>query len=372
LDDCFDVDLEPPPPPPIVDVSCSRNIMTKSVAKRNTPKKGNVIETGEDVVDDVEMEKTYQSDELNSSDPDAEDGNKGTRYEKFRVEDLHKDYVFKIGLEFASLTEFKDAIGHWALLNQRQNKLLKNDKIRVRVGCKGNCDFLALVSKVGNKETYRLKKYKGPHTCPRVTNNKTASSKWVAKTVAKRLAISDTVKVREIVSEIKSTYSVGISMNRAWRARKIASDIVDGDAAQQYNLLWKYSEELRRVNEGNTCKININRIGSTLQPRFGSFYFCLDGIKKGFVQGCRPFIGVDGCHLKTKYGGTLLIAVGRDPNDQYFPLAFGVCQTETKESWRWFLTLLLEDIGQDKRWVFISDQQKVYFYLIHFYLLMYI
>ncbi|WJX77508.1 hypothetical protein P8452_60809 [Trifolium repens] len=79
LDDGFDVDLEPPPPPPIVDVSCSRNIRTKSVAKRNTPKKGNVIETGEDVVDDVEMEKTYQSDELNSSDPDAEDGNKGTR-----------------------------------------------------------------------------------------------------------------------------------------------------------------------------------------------------------------------------------------------------------------------------------------------------
>jgi hypothetical protein len=94
------------------------------------------------------------------------------------------------------------------------------------------------------------------------------------------------------------------------------------------------------------------------------------------VQGCRPFIGVDGCHLKTKYGGILLIAVGRDPNDQYFPLAFGVCETETKESWRWFLTLLLEDIGQEKRWVFISDQQKVYclnfvsFYLIHFYLLL--
>ncbi|KAK2368851.1 vacuolar cation/proton exchanger [Trifolium repens] len=79
LDDGFDVDLEPPPPPPMVDVGCSRNIRTKTVAKRNTPKKANVIETGVDVVDDVEMEKTYESDELNSSDPDAEDGNKGTR-----------------------------------------------------------------------------------------------------------------------------------------------------------------------------------------------------------------------------------------------------------------------------------------------------
>jgi hypothetical protein len=61
-----------------------------------------------------------------------------------------------------------------------------------------------------------------------------------------------------------------------------------------------------------------------------------------------------------------LIAVGRDPNDQYFPLAFGVVETETKESWRWFIQLLLEDVGQHNRFVFISDQQKVNCVLIVF------
>ncbi|CAK8573483.1 unnamed protein product [Lathyrus sativus] len=39
-------------------------------------------------------------------------------------------------------------------------------------------------------------------------------------------------------------------------------------------------------------------------------------------------------------------------------MVFGVCETKTNESWRWFLILLLEDIGQENRWVFISDQQK--------------
>ena len=65
--------------------------------------------------------------------------------------------------------------------------------------------------------------------------------------------------------------------------------------------------------------------------------------------------------LKITYGGQLLVAVGRDLNDQYFPLAFAVVENECKETWRWFLTLLLEDIGdiQSNRWVFISDQQKV-------------
>lgn len=114
-----------------------------------------------------------------------------------------------------------------------------------------------------------------------------------------------------------------------------------------------------RVSKGNSIKINTERPLPTIQPRFESFYFCFEGLKQGFLSGCRPFIGVDGCHLKTQYGVILLIAVGRDANDQYYPLAFGVVEVENKESWRWFLTLLLEDIGADKRWVFISDQQKV-------------
>ena len=53
---------------------------------------------------------------------------------------------------------------------------------------------------------------------------------------------------------------------------------------------------------------------------------------------------MDGCRLKTQFGGQLLIAMGRDPNEQHFPLAFGVVETGTKDSWRWFLQLLMEDI----------------------------
>jgi hypothetical protein len=141
----------------------------------------------------------------------------------------------------------------------------------------------------------------------------------------------------------------------------IAKDIVEGDATKQYSWLWRYAEELRRASKGNTCKINVERTLITPQPRFSSFYFFFEGTKKGFLSSCRPFIGVDGCHLKTKHGGILLITVGRDANDQYFPLAFGVVENECKDSWRWFLTLLLEDIGSEKRWVFISNQQKVFF-----------
>ncbi|XP_058783791.1 uncharacterized protein LOC131658519 [Vicia villosa] len=157
---------------------------------------------------------------------------------------------------------------------------------------------------------------------------------------------------------MRQNYGVGITVCREWKAKMIARQMIEGDADKQYSNLWRYAAELHRVSAGNTVKINIERPLPSIQPRFGSFYFCFEGCKKGFIDGCRPFIGVDGCHLKTKYEGQLLIAVGRDPNDQYFPPAFGVVETETKESWKWFIQLLMEDIGTEKRYVFISDQQK--------------
>ncbi|KAL4293438.1 hypothetical protein AHAS_Ahas18G0128100 [Arachis hypogaea] len=56
------------------------------------------------------------------------------------------------------------------------------------------------------------------------------------------------------------------------------------------------------------------------------------GVKKGFLAGCRPIIGMDGCHLKGDHGQQLLVAVGRDPNDNYFSIAVAAVEAETKDS----------------------------------------
>ncbi|XP_058761902.1 uncharacterized protein LOC131657970 [Vicia villosa] len=304
--------------------------------------------------DDVD----YCSEELDSSDPDESGDEKNPKYEKFRSELMNKDFKFKLGMEFNSLVEFKDAIREWSVLNGREIRFVKNENYRVRVECKGKCGFLALCSKVGDRHTYQLKTWVGSHSCARVLNNKSANSKWVSKLVVEKRKSMGKVKVSEIMSEMRMKYAVGITKGKAWRAQCLAEEIVEGDATRQYTMLWRYAAELKKQCPGNTIKIDVERPLPTIQPRFDKFYFCLDGCKKGFINGCRPFIGVDGCHLKTKYGGQLLVAVARDPNDQYYPLAFGVVETESKESWRWFLQLLMEDVGVERKYVFISDQQK--------------
>ena len=53
-----------------------------------------------------------------------------------------------------------------------------------------------------------------------------------------------------------------------------------------------------------------------------------------------------------------MVAVAKDRNEEYFPLAVAMVEVETKDSWIWFINLLLTNIGDEKRWTFLSDQQK--------------
>ena len=107
-----------------------------------------------------------------------------------------------------------------------------------------------------------------------------------------------------------------------------------------------YCEELMRSNPYSTAIFSTNRPQPHLQPLFGRFYVCLDACKRGFLDCCRPFIGVDGCHLKGQYPGQLLIAVGKDGNNGVYPIAFAIVEAEMKDSWTWFMTNLLKDVGK--------------------------
>jgi hypothetical protein len=84
-------------------------------------------------------------------------------------------------------------------------------------------------------------------------------------------------------------------------------------------------------------------------------------MKTGFLQGCRPVIGVDACFLKGRYKGMLMAAIGRDANNSMYPLSIAVVEAKTKDSWIWFLEAFISNLGPGppQGWSFISDRQKV-------------
>ena len=88
-------------------------------------------------------------------------------------------------------------------------------------------------------------------------------------------------------------------------------------------------------------------------------------MKKVFQQVCKRCIGLDGCFLKGICKGQLFVAVAKDPNNQMYPIAWAVIDTESKVTWKWFMTILKDDLnlGNGSQLTIISDMQKVIEYL---------
>ncbi|KAL5576963.1 hypothetical protein UlMin_018662 [Ulmus minor] len=113
------------------------------------------------------------------------------------------------------------------------------------------------------------------------------------------------------------------------------------------------------TNPGSMAIIHSD--ASNQPPNFKRIFICLAASRNGFLEGCRPVIGLDGCHLKGPYRGVLLEAISLDANLQFFPVAYGIMEIEDSQTWHWFLELLIEAAGRDlhhKPWCIISDRQK--------------
>ena len=65
---------------------------------------------------------------------------------------------------------------------------------------------------------------------------------------------------------------------------------------------------------------------------FSKFYVCFDALKKGWKEGCKKIIGLDGCFLKGICKGELLCSVGRDENNRIYPITWAVVCVENKEN----------------------------------------
>ncbi|KAL5861787.1 hypothetical protein ACOSQ4_003083 [Xanthoceras sorbifolium] len=68
----------------------------------------------------------------------------------------------------------------------------------------------------------------------------------------------------------------------------------------------------------------------TLTPHIGApstfqrFFLSFQAQKEGFIKGCRPFLGVDGCHLKGKFPGVLLSTIVMCASNTKFDVKDGV------------------------------------------------
>ncbi|XP_059432442.1 uncharacterized protein LOC132165776 [Corylus avellana] len=161
-------------------------------------------------------------------------------------------------------------------------------------------------------------------------------------------------KASALKEAVRRDYNVELTLLACHRAKRMALKLLAGSDDGQYKLTRAYCNALRQWNPSSSTYIQRNGLF------FKRMYVSLDACKRGFLAGCRPMICVDACFMKGQHGGQLHAAIARDGNNDIFPIAYVLCETESRGTWTWFLNSLLEDIGNPREhtWSFMSNKQK--------------
>lgn len=305
---------------------------------------------------------------LHSSEESEEDGgaqSKRKRFHVFNKENDMKNPYFKVGMLFDSPQTFREAVREYSILNNKDIKFKKNDKWKIRVKCDEPCTWFVYVNRYKKEMGVQVKTLQLNHSnCRPSFHNTNVSARWLAKRYEDHVRTNPQWPLTAFKQQVKRDFNMGVSTTQVYNARRFAQEAIEGSHKQQYALLWRYCEEVRRVMPNSTMSVYIDEESwSDHSPRFKRLYCCLGPLKKGFLEACRPIIGVDGCFLKGPYPGQLLSAVGIDANNGIFPFAYAIVEQENKSSWTWFLQHLSQDIGIDhesSNYTFMSDQQKVH------------
>ncbi|XP_077252386.1 uncharacterized protein LOC143891737 [Tasmannia lanceolata] len=202
------------------------------------------------------------------------------------------------------------------------------------------------------------------HTCRtklRGNDHPLVTAAWVAQTCLRLFACPDDVRTRMIREYIKMHWGIIISYWKAYNAMNIILEIKCENVEDSYRILPALTVQMMRRNPGSYMRVFRAR---DLRPRGDDRFVCLfwtfSPSIRSFHRTLRPIILVDGTHLRGKYLGILLIAIGVDGNNVLYPLAFGVVETENENSWRWFFMLLRQYVLAAEMNIFTicSDRHK--------------
>lgn len=276
------------------------------------------------------------------------------RFKSFNQEDMNNP-VFKVGMVFPSVEMLRKAITEYSLNNRVDIKMPRNDRTRIRAHCAEGCPWNMYASLDSRVHGFIVKTYVPQHKCRKEWVLQRCTANWLAEKYIESFRADCKMTLSSFAKTVRKELNLTPSRSKLARARRLALKEIYGDEVAQYNMLWDYGNELRRSNPGSSFYLKLD------EGKFSCLYFSLDACKRGFLSGCRPIICLDGCHIKTKFGGQLLTAGGIDPNDCIFPIAMAVMEVESFSTWSWFLQTLKDDLGivNTYPWIIMTDKQKV-------------
>ncbi|KAH9745085.1 SWIM-type domain-containing protein [Citrus sinensis] len=266
----------------------------------------------------------------------------------------------RLGDVFDDVEHFRYVLGEVMVDKGFEITKVYNEPRRFYGKCKiSECPWYVMGGKIRGKGGFAIKELQKKHECRQTRKSVAVNSKWIAEKIKSKVTVDPHVKISVLREFMLETYGVRIGDLKLYRARERARKDINGDYARGYEDLFQYVAVIHKYDPGAICKVLCDAVTKPEKVLFQRFFMAFPAQKNALNNGCRPYIGLDGCHLKSKYGGVLLADVGMDANNGMVPLALAVCEIENTETWSWFLEILHSyfDNGLEKI-TFCSDRQK--------------
>nr|GEV99380.1 calcium/proton exchanger [Tanacetum cinerariifolium] len=130
-------------------------------------------------------------------------------------------------------------------------------------------------------------------------------------------------------------YNLGSLVTYRWIAHHYAKQLI----ADTFIPTLKMKTDIKKkilinvsLGQWSTCRLDDEETESG-HYYFKRIYVCFKGVKEGWLVGCRKVIGLGGCFLKYTCRRELLVAMGRDANNQMYPIAWAVVKVKNNDYW---------------------------------------
>ncbi|XP_071937462.1 uncharacterized protein [Coffea arabica] len=289
-------------------------------------------EVNDDVVEENWQEPVISDEELldakrcdGREDDDCLDFNPEVEFKK-------PNFELKVGQKFTNFRVFRFVLREWLVREGYEVTWVKNYSKKIIAKCAKGCTWRIRATPIQFESTFQIKSLKGEHVCAREYQNKHATAAYLSIKYQDKIRDNPRGALMGLKNDIRRDLMINVSIAKVGRAKRKAKDLMLGTDMEQYQKLWSYAATVRDTNPGSTIKIQMDRPTEGSNGTFERLYYCLHACKQGFLDGCRPIIGLDGCFLKTAFGGQLLSALGRDGNDNMVPIAVAVVEVERYDS----------------------------------------
>ncbi|XP_070049907.1 uncharacterized protein [Nicotiana tomentosiformis] len=207
-------------------------------------------------------------------------------------------------------------------------KVVRSSSTRYSLKCNDDrCGWCVRAFRIKDSTLFKIVKIEKNHDCSVNTmkvDQRHATSKLISGYIIDNLRDpSFEVTPAFAMAEMQKLHGLDIGYHKAWRAIQRASALIRGTPEENYELLSSYLYMMKR----------------------GFYMFYAYGSSIAGWNHCRLVIAVDATFLKSKYCGILMISVSKDANNQIFPLAFGIAESENNNSYEWYFSELRNAIG---------------------------